>query len=62
MTSEVREAYINYGGSPHLDGGYTVFGEVLDGMEVVEKIQAVETGFANRPKEDIRIEKATIVK
>ena len=62
MTPEVREAYINFGGSPHLDGGYTVFGEVLDGMEVVEKIQAVETGFANRPKEDIRIEKATIVK
>jgi len=62
MTPEVREAYLKYGGSPHLDGGYTVFGEVLQGMDVVERIQAVETGVANRPKEDVRIVKATIIR
>ena len=60
MPPEVMEAYVRYGGTPHLDGGYTVFGEVLEGMEVVEKIQQVETDSADRPKEDIRIIKAFI--
>lgn len=55
LPEEIKEAYINQGGTPHLDGQYTVFGEVLDGMDVVEKIQNVETGMADRPKEDIRI-------
>ena len=62
MTPEVREGYLKYGGSPHLDGGYTDFGDVLEVMEVVERIQSVETGKANRPKEDVRIVKATIIK
>lgn len=55
MPDEIKEAYINQGGTPHLDGQYTVFGEVIEGMDVVEKIQNVETGTADRPKEDIRI-------
>ena len=55
MPAEIREAYINQGGTPHLDGQYTVFGEVIDGMDVVEKIQNVETGRADRPKEDVRV-------
>ena len=59
---EVRQAYIEHGGCPHLDGGYTVFGEVVSGMDVVAKIQAVETDPADRPKEDVRIIKATILK
>ena len=62
MPPEVRQAYLEKGGTPHLDGGYTVFGEVVDGMDVVERIQVVETDAANRPKEDVRIIKATIVK
>ncbi len=60
MPPEVMEAYVRYGGTPHLDGAYTVFGEVLEGMEVVEKIQMAETDSADRPKEDIRIVKAVV--
>lgn len=60
MPAEIKEAYINQGGTPHLDGQYTVFGEVISGMDVVEKIQNVETGRADRPKEDIRILSMTL--
>lgn len=60
MPEEIREAYINQGGTPHLDGQYTVFGEVVEGMDVVEKIQAVETGNHDRPKEDVRVLKMTV--
>ena len=61
IPEEIKQTYINQGGSPHLDGQYTVFGEVISGMDVVEKIQNVETGRGDRPKEDIKIIKMTIV-
>ncbi len=61
FTQKQREIYKTQGGTPHLDGGYTVFGEIVEGMDVVEKIAAVETGKANRPIEDIRIEKIEII-
>ena len=62
LTGEQRAAYTTIGGSPHLDGEYTVFGEVVDGMEVVDKIQQVETGSADRPKTDVKILKMKVVK
>ncbi len=62
LTPEVREEYKAHGGSPNLDGQYTVFGEVVEGLDIVEAIQWVRVDDNNRPIEDIRINKATIVK
>jgi cyclophilin family peptidyl-prolyl cis-trans isomerase len=50
LTSEQREAYRSIGGTPFLDNEYTVFGEVVEGLDVVEQIQAVETNPGDRPK------------
>ena len=50
---EQVEAYTTLGGTPFLDGGYTVFGEVEEGLEIVEAIQAVETSMGDRPKTDV---------
>lgn len=55
FTPEQREAYTTVGGTPHLDGGYTVYGEVIDGMDVVDSIQKVETDRGDRPKEDVKV-------
>lgn len=62
ITPEVREAYKTKGGTPHLDGQYTVFGHVTDGLDVVDAIQRVETDKNNRPLKDVRILRATIIK
>lgn len=55
MTEEMRAAYTTVGGAPHLDGDYTVFGEIIDGMDVIDKIEKVPTDRRDRPNEDIRI-------
>lgn len=62
LTKEVKDAYRMYGGSPHLDGQYTIFGEVTDGMNTVRKINYVKTDEDDRPYDDVRIIKAEIVK
>ncbi len=62
LTPEVREEYKTHGGSPNLDGQYTVFGEIIEGLDIVEAIQWVEVDDNNRPIEDIRINKASVVK
>ncbi len=56
-----REVYKTLGGTPHLDQNYTVFGEVMKGLEVIDKIAAVKTS-RDRPVEDVRIIKAKLVK
>ena len=56
-----KEAYKTIGGSPHLDQGYTVYGEVIKGLEVVDKIAAVQTS-RDRPLTDVRIIKAKLIK
>ena len=61
FTPEQVAAYTTIGGAPHLDGEYTIFGEVTEGMATVEMIESAKTGRADRPVMDIRILKASIV-
>jgi|TARA_B110000908_G_scaffold170059_1_gene228596 cyclophilin family peptidyl-prolyl cis-trans isomerase len=56
-----REVYRTLGGTPHLDQNYTVFGEVIKGLEVLDSIAVVETGFQDRPKQDVRILSVRII-
>lgn len=61
FTPEQVEAYTTVGGTPHLDGDYTVFGEVVDGMDVVDEIQQEATNSNDRPVDDVVIKKMTIL-
>ena len=61
MTPEMRTTYRKTGGSPHLDGQYTVFGWVVEGLDVVDRIQRVYTDDYDRPVDDVRILRAVIV-
>lgn len=62
LTPEQETAYTTVGGTPHLDGEYTVFGEVVNGLDVVEKIQSLPCDVNDRPIEDVRILKVEIIK
>jgi cyclophilin family peptidyl-prolyl cis-trans isomerase len=54
-TPEQREAYKSLGGTPQLDRDYTVFGRVIEGLDVIDKIAAVQTGAADRPAQDVKM-------
>jgi peptidyl-prolyl cis-trans isomerase B (cyclophilin B) len=60
MKEEDRQIYKTIGGAPHLDGAYTVFGEVVKGLEVIDKIAELETDVFGRPKIDVKIKKMTV--
>lgn len=62
LTEEAREIYKRIGGTPHLDGQYTVFGEVIDGIDTVRDIQWADTDSNDRPVTDVRILKAYVIK
>jgi cyclophilin family peptidyl-prolyl cis-trans isomerase len=61
FSAEQIETYINTGGVPRLDGTYTVFGEVIEGIDVVDRIADVRTNQADKPLNDIRIIKMKLV-
>lgn len=55
VSAEIVKVYSTVGGSPHLDGGYTVFGKVIKGLEVIDKIAALPKDQGERPTEDVRM-------
>lgn len=61
MTSIMASDYTMRGGTPHLDGTYTVFGEVVEGLDVVDRIQQEPTDDNDRPLLDIVVQKATVL-
>jgi len=61
LTAQQREAYTTLGGVPFLDNEYTVYGEVTEGIEIVDKIQKVKTNSSDRPLENIVIESMQII-
>ena len=61
LSDKQKQLYTTVGGSPWLDKGYTVFGEVVEGLDVIDKIAAVKTAPGDRPLQDVYIYKMTII-
>lgn len=55
FNDEQKSVYQNLGGAPHLDGGYTVFGQIIKGLDVIDKIAGVQKDGTDRPVKDIRM-------
>jgi peptidyl-prolyl cis-trans isomerase B (cyclophilin B) len=62
FSAEQREVYKTIGGTPHLDGNYTVFGEVTEGMDIVDKIALEPRDRSDRPNKDIRMLSVRVMK
>lgn len=62
FTAEQAEVYATLGGTPFLDGDYTVFGEVVEGLEVIDKIASVKCGPMDRPVDDVKMRMTIIEK
>ena len=60
IPEEHRQVYRTIGGSPHLDGSVTIFGEVVEGLDIVEKISLVETDKNDRPLQDVIVLKTKV--
>ena len=60
ISPQQEEIYTTVGGTPWLDGGYTVFGQVIDGLDIIFKLQNVATGANDKPNEDVIIESMTV--
>ena len=60
LTSQMLDDYIMRGGTPHLDGQYTVFGEVIEGLPIVKNIQSVPTDSLDRPLADIVVRRMVV--
>jgi cyclophilin family peptidyl-prolyl cis-trans isomerase len=56
LTEDQKQVYTTVGGTPHLDGNYTVFGEVIEGLQVIDSIASQPTGAKDRPLRDIKME------
>jgi cyclophilin family peptidyl-prolyl cis-trans isomerase len=56
LTEDQKQVYTTVGGTPHLDGNYTVFGEVIEGLQVIDSIASQQTGAKDRPLRDIKME------
>ncbi len=62
MSDDVKKLYTEIGGAPWLDGGYTIFGQVFDGLDIIFDIQNTATDGNDKPKEDVVIEKISVEK
>lgn len=60
LSDSAKEVYKTAGGAPHLDGGYTVFGQVIDGLDIIFDIQKVATNSDDKPEKDVIIESVTV--
>jgi cyclophilin family peptidyl-prolyl cis-trans isomerase len=62
FTRQQRKDYTTLGGTPHLDGDYTVFGEVIEGLDILTQISRLKTDRYDRPMVDVRVLKAVVLK
>ena len=62
FSEEQRKVYATEGGTPHLDGDYTVFGQLIEGMDVLDRIASVKTDRSDRPLNDVRILSVKVIK